>query len=313
MASPTVRAESAVSATAALPADRPAVHIGMAVPALAAAAALVGVSYQSTFLSLAELWQTHPRYPFGYLVPVLCLAVAAATWRRNGSPARYDVPAADVRAGLFVLIVGLLAHLSAVLVGQVPLDIASLVLVVRGAVRIFGGRALMQAYAPAILLLLYLIPVPGESVTPLVAPFQHGTALGAAALLDLATVPVFLDGTVLQLNDFTMVVTSAMSGLRELEGVLAICLAVALMSERGWAFKTTMIALSLPLAAGVGIARFTAAGIGFHYRGRAAAEHILNLFNGPFVVVVAVVLVCAAAIFLGGLGSLIPRKWSMSR
>lgn len=308
MATAVLRSDSAHAAAPPRHTGRQFAGLWVHALAIAVLAVLVGVLYQATFVSLAQLWNTDPRYPFGFFVPVLSLAVAAAIWRRRGPPLSCDVSAADVRNGLLVMFVGLLAHVGAIFIGQVPLDVASLVLVVRGALRIVGGRPTLQVYGAAALLPLYMIPVSLDSLTTLIAWLQSFTARGAAALLDLAGVPVFADGSILQLSDFTMIVTSASSGIRELEGVVVVSLAVALISGRGRRFCTVLVALSVPLAAGVNIVRLTAAGVAFEWRGRAAAEQVLISFDGWVIVAVATALVLATAVLLSSLTTMIPGK-----
>lgn len=308
MASADIRIDSAHSTT--LQRHRAQATFNAAVPlvVISGLGVLVGLLYQTALPSLTALWNSEPAYPFGYLIPALSLLIAAATWRRRGAPLQYDVAKADLRGGLFVLLLGLAAHVAAIVVGNVQLDIASFILVVRGALRICGGRETLRAYEPAALLLLFMIPVSLDFISFISSLFARCTAFGSAALLDLADVPVFLEGATLHFRDAALIVLPATSGLRELQGVLAICLAVGLISGHGGRFCTILALLSLPIAVGVGIVRFTTAGLIHHWRDAATAETFLNSFHGATIVAVSAVLVLITALMLSGVASWFPAR-----
>jgi hypothetical protein len=185
------------------------------------------------------------------------------------------------------LVVGLVAHASALFIGSVPLDIASFILVVRGALTVCGGRRVMRAFEPAVLLSALLIPISPTLLSPLAPISERMTSVAAAAMLDLAGVPVFADGSQLHLSDTVLTILPATSGLRELEGVLAMCLAAALLLDRGRRCLFT----------------FATAGIAHFRRGTEGAEAVLASFQGARLTAVAAVLVVIAMFVYVGVAS----------
>lgn len=266
-----------------------------AVPAAAALVVLVGVLYQPTALALVRLWNTEPHYLFGYLIPALSLLTALASWRREGGPLRDRVAPADVRRGTFFLLLGCAAHVAATFVDSLPLDVLGLMMILRGAVQVYGGDV-VRRYDPAILLLVFLLPVSLDVVPSLTATFARWVVYGAAQLLDAVGIPTYCEGTVVQLSDFTLVANAASSGLRELEGTFALCLALGFLGGCGWLTRGTLIVLSLPIALAVNGLRIVTAGLAYHERGRPAAERVLQLYDGWVPVGVATGLAVAAAL-----------------
>lgn len=284
------------------PLTKPLIRI-VAAPAAAVLIGLVGLLYQSTALALARRWNTEPIYLFGFLIPALSLLSAAAVWRRGGGPLGEQVAATDVRRGTFFMLIGCTAHLAALFVNSLPLDVLGLVLVLRGAVQVFGGNA-VHRYDPAILLLLFLLPVPLEFIPAPTATLQAWVAVGAARVLDVAGVPAYCDGTVVQLSDFALVAGPASSGLRELEGVSALCLAAALIGGGGRLRYATFIVLNLPIALAVNIGRIVVAGLAYHEQGRPAAERMLQIYEGWLPVGVAAGLVVIAVLVMYAVSTL---------
>lgn len=277
-----------------------------AVPAALALVAAVAVLYRPTAPALVRLWNAEPTYLFGYLIPALALLAATAIWRRGGGPLVVEVPQAEVRRGTIFLLIGCATHAAALFVDSLPLDVLGLMVILRGAVQVFGGDV-VRRYDPAIFLLLFLLPVPTNVIPLPTATLQGWVAGGAARLLDAAGVPTYCDGAVVQLSDFTLVANAASSGLRELQGVLALCLAAALIGGSRLC-GAIFVLLALPIALAVNIGRIVAAGIAYHDQGRPAAERVLQIYEGWVPVGAAAGLVVIAALVLYALATLVERS-----
>jgi exosortase len=155
---------------------------------------------------------------------------------------------------------------------------------------------------------LFLLPVPTGFIPAPTTTLQRGVAAAAAQLLDVCGVPTYCDGIVVQLSDFTLVANAASSGLRELEGTSALCLAAALVCGGGWLRSMTFVLLCLPIALAVNVVRIVAAGVAFHEQGRPAAERVLQVYEGWVPVGVAAGLVIVAALVIHALTTLVERS-----
>lgn len=107
---------------------------------LVAAIALVGVLYWPTLIELARYWSHDENYSHGFLVPVVSVIFAAVAARRAGRFVRPEVPRRSVQVDLLSLAFGLIVHLVSAFTNFLLLDVGGLVLTLRGAVFVLGGR-----------------------------------------------------------------------------------------------------------------------------------------------------------------------------
>jgi exosortase len=109
----------------------------------------------------------------------------------------------------------------------------------------------------------------------------------AERLLDLFGVPVFRDGNLLQLNNQTLNVTEACSGIRSLATLITGGVVVGYFLPSRWWLRPLFVLSSIPIALGVNALRVAGTGILAQAWGEKWASGFLHLFSGWVVFVLA--------------------------
>ena len=220
---------------------RPAVVVAVAVAVVLVPLLLL---YVSSFAALDRVWRIDPNYSHGWLVVAASLFFAWRAWRRAGPPWRSQVRTTEFVLGCVLLVIGLAIHFVASFVGMLLLDVLSLVVILRAALLVLGGKAAVGAYGFACLFPIFMAPLPIAWYQPLANFMQHlATTLSAWTLNGLG-VPVFAEGYVLRLPGHCVEMAEACSGLRQLTAFLALAVAVGHLTGRAFWFKAALVALS---------------------------------------------------------------------
>ncbi|MBB6431412.1 exosortase/archaeosortase family protein [Algisphaera agarilytica] len=105
------------------------------------------------------------------------------------------------------------------------------VLVVVGAFATVAGPRLVRAMLPVLLLLVFLIPVPGMIRQQIAIPMQTYTATASEFVFQLLGMPVERSGSVLTYNGRDMLVAEACNGMRMIFGQVLVTYAFVLIMK----------------------------------------------------------------------------------
>jgi len=255
----------------------------------ALAAALVATLtwlYGSTLKGLALEWASSPDSSYGAILA----AVAGATiWtRRRAIAAAASVPRYTI-FGLGAIVLGLAAYLVGFLGADVFITRMSFVFVVAGLAWYLAGIAATRQLAAPLALLLIAIPLPALVVNAITLPLQLVASRLAEGMLGLASVPVFRDGNVLELQSASLEVAEACSGLRSAISLTAMACLLAWANDRSTGRRMALIACALPIAILLNGVRIAATGLACEAWGPAAASGNWHTFTGWVTFVVAIV------------------------
>ncbi len=217
---------------------------------------VIGVwSYWPTLVQMVRTWSTVDDYSHAFLVPPVA---ALILWsRRNSRPA---VTSAENWAGLLLIAVAAVLRIVA---GKYFIDAVdgwSLVVWIGGVVTLLGGWAMLRWAAPAVVFLVFMVPLPFRLETALSVPLQRLAAQGSSWLLQSLGEPALPEGTRIVLGDQTLEVERACSGMRMFFGVLALAYVCAVFSRRPWWHKAALLASTVPIAILANILRITVTG-----------------------------------------------------
>lgn len=235
-----------MSTTAAEPAaesSKPDV-VGLPEAWASAAVAVLAVGATAAFLhwdamvAAANTWWSSPTYSYGLLVPAVVLWLL---WRqreilRQTAPRPWPLGLFLVGAAALAATVG--EAVSALVVEQLAL----LATLQAATLTIVGPRAFRLLAFP--LFYLYLAVPVGDG---LITPLQELTARLAVGALELAGVPIRLDGMLIRIPSATFHVAEACAGLRFLLASLAVGLLLAYLFFRSWWARLLFTALSIVL------------------------------------------------------------------
>ena len=205
--------------------------------ALGAAALVLALAYAPNFLDLGRTWSNDENYQHGFLVIPIALFIL---WRRLTDIPR-DEEASDIGAapwwGWALLVAALVVRSVAYEWSFQWVETATLLPAIVGLTWAFGGRPLLYRAWPAILFLVFMLPLP-TAVNGLIAlPLQRIAATGSRFLLQLCGFWVVQQGNVLQLD--------TPFGNRALDVALA-CSGLKMLMTLAAAVTATMMLLPLP-------------------------------------------------------------------
>jgi exosortase len=223
--------------------------------------------YWSTLAEMTRIWTVNPSYSHGWLVPIFA---GFLLWlrRRQLDPAALRPSA----WGLLLLGSGIGMRLLGTFFFFAWLDPLSLVPCCAGVFLLVGGRHALRWAWPACLFLFFMIPLPYSLAEALSGPLQQLATLSSTFLMQVVGLPALSEGNVIKLNEQTLNVEEACSGLRMLMVFFALSTAMAVLIDRPWVDRLILLASAIPIALITNVIRVTATGILFETAGGATAH-----------------------------------------
>ncbi len=217
-------------------------------PVAAAAFAGLGIAlalcYGATFGALAAEWSSSDTYSHGYLVPWISLYLA---WTQRDrlrttrlAPSRM-AGAALVGVGLTVKVIGFAG-------GATVVEGLSLIVVLAGALLLFGGTGLLRVLLLPLLYLLFMIPFWDALLVRLSPPFQLFSARFGVAVLNVLGVPAAREGLYIHLQGITLQVAQACSGVNYLIAVIAIGIPLGWITFSDWQRRVALVVFGVGVA-----------------------------------------------------------------
>jgi exosortase A len=213
---------------------------GSAALGLLAVGATAAFLHRDAILAAAATWWSSPTYGYGILVPPV---VVWLVWRERD--ALRQTPPAPWPWGLVLIGGAALAATVGQAVSALALEQLALVAVIQAAALTIVGPLAFRALAFPLSYLYLAVPV-GDG---LIAPLQELTARLAVGALELAGVPVRLDGLLIHIPSATFHIAEACAGLRFLLASVALGVLLAYLFFRSWRARLlfTALALALPI------------------------------------------------------------------
>jgi exosortase len=211
--------------------------------------ALLAALFAGRFFELYLVWRADDNYSHGFLVPLVSAYLAWEIYQRQGLTGKGSLP-----GGLFLIALGVLAHLASVVVWWPLLDFLALTSILFGTAVLVGGRAWARGFAFPILFLFFMFPLPTAFIDQ-VAVWLQGVVTPAAAFVLRMFVPVYRQGNFLYLPGTPLEVGEACSGLRQAIAFPALGLLVAYVTPRGLGFRAALVLSTLPVAVAANLLR----------------------------------------------------------
>jgi len=175
-----------------------------------------------------QLWQAFPDYHFGWIMPVLGLALFWERWQNRPAP---EPPPPTALARMAFILSALTFSMGTWLLEVMPswrfagwllaLSLTSLTLL---DLYESGGRAWLKHLAFPVCFFLVAIPWPTRLEIPLITQLSQLNALLSAGLANLIGIPCLRQGTVIETGAGTVGVDTACSGIRSLQATLMVAL-----------------------------------------------------------------------------------------
>lgn len=246
------------------------------------------------FASLGEAWIT-PEYSHGPLIPIISLYLFLREMRRSHHrPVRPTERWPGVVMMLFALSVALLGNLA-----RVP-DIVTyaMILWASGVVLIVFGFSQGIHHQLPVFHLILMLPLPQIFYWQLSLFLQRISSEIGVWIVELANIPVFLEGNVIDLGVYKLQVAEACSGLRYLFPILSFSYLFAILYRGPFWHKAALLLAAVPVAVLMNSFRIGIIGVLVNSYGIEMAEGFLHLFQGWVIFGISILVLFAMAVGL---------------
>lgn len=227
---------------------------------------LLLVAYWDVFARIVPIWWSKSDYSHGFLVPVVSAAYLYVNRGILIESIFTSSTLTAVIAGSCLMVSGFALLWVGILGRALPVEGASLVVVLLGLLLMLAGwRATLRLW-PACLFLLLMLPIPGGLLSSV--KFQLQTVATAASVFSLQTMglPAISRGNVIVLPSAEIGVAEACSGLRMIVAFTALVAAATMFIERARVEKLILLAAILPIAVIVNAWRVVVVSVVTHLR-----------------------------------------------
>ena len=260
--------------------------------------ALVAVGlpiYWLGFQSLFAAWIT-PEYSHGPLIPLISLYLFLRELRQ-AKPV--DPDARVNRApGIAVIFLGLMIGIFGNLVNIPDIVTYGLIVWIGGIVLTGFGWDRGKTHQLPVLHLIFMLPLPQFIYWKLTIFLQLVSSELGVWFIQLAGVPVFLEGNVIDLGVYKLQVAEACSGLRYLFPILSFSYLFAILYRGPFWHKVVMFLMAAPLTVFMNSFRIGMIGILVNSYGIGQAEGFLHFFEGWVIFGACIALLFMTAVLL---------------
>ncbi|MCA9063407.1 MAG: exosortase/archaeosortase family protein [Planctomycetaceae bacterium] len=231
--------------------------------------------FRELLISSVSRWAHEPQYSHGFVIPLMAAGLA---WLRRS---KISAGTAHSSAwGLLLIGLGVAAHLIAAYLYAEALDGAGFLMCASGVVVLMWGKRVFRAMWPAVLFLLFMLPLPFRFERLLSEPLQMVGASESAYYVQTLGIPAFADGNTIVMNDVQLGVADACSGLRMLMVFFAISAAAMVISQRTRWEKILILISAVPIALVCNIIRIICTAVAWHSAGQQLADLIFHDLSG---------------------------------
>ncbi len=250
-----------------------------------------GVFFRDGLATLLTAWAA-PEYSHGPLIPVLS-AILFLRQLKDHPP--QSTPVTDRGPGVALLILALALGAGGSLIGIGDIVAYALILWVGAMILIGFGWAQGRAFWPPVLHLVYMLPLPGVLYYGLSTTLQGLSSELGVWFLRLISVPVFLDGNIIDLGVTKLHVAEACSGLRYLFPILSFSYIFAVLYRGPMWHKAVLLIAAVPITVVMNSVRIAIAGAIVNHWGLAHLEGFTHFFEGWVIFLACVAILFALA------------------
>ena len=235
--------------------------------------------YWLGFMALGRAWVT-PEYSHGPLIPLISLYLFLRELRRDRRDNSQAGTPVNRVPGIVLILLALTLGIFGNLV-QIP-DVVTYAFIfwVGGVVLTgFGWQVGRSHWAP-VLHLIFMLPLPQFVYWQLTIFLQLVSSQLGVWFIQLAGIPVFLEGNIIDLGVYKLQVAEACSGLRYLFPILSFSYLFSILYRGPMWHKAVLLLLAAPLTVFMNSFRIGMIGVLVNSYGIEQAEGFLHFFEG---------------------------------
>ncbi|MFC3169435.1 VPLPA-CTERM-specific exosortase XrtD [Paracoccus fontiphilus] len=241
--------------------------------------------------ALLLAWQT-PEYSHGPLIPVLS---ALMFLRELKQYPPQDGPVPDRWPGVAVIALAFLFGAVGKLSQVDDIVAYAMIVWVAGIILITMGWSRGRHFWPSVLHLVYMLPLPGVLYYKVSTGLQMISSEIGVGILKLLSVPVFLEGNIIDLGVMRLHVAEACSGLRYLFPIMSFSYIFAVLYQGPKWHKAVLLLAAVPITVFMNSVRIATAGIIANVYGIEWLEGFTHFFEGWVIFIICIVLLFGLA------------------
>jgi exosortase D (VPLPA-CTERM-specific) len=263
--------------------------------ALAFAALCLGLIFHDGLLFLLWVWAGKDEYSYAYFIPVIAVFFV---WQRRDLLSR--MPFVGSWAGVAITLIGLGLYAIGELATLYIIVQYAFLVTLFGVVLAYTGWRPMRYLWVALVLLVFMIPLPDFLYIPLSQKLQLISSQLGVWVVRAFGISVYLEGNVIDLGNFQLQVVEACNGLRYLFPLLTLGFITAQFFRAPLWQRAILVLSAVPITVLMNSLRIGVVGVLVDRYGPAQAQGFLHDFEGWL-------------IFMACLALLVAEMWLMAR
>jgi len=244
--------------------------------------------YYSILYRLVVQWFNDQNFSHGIFVPAFALFVL---WQQRAN--LRAIRSSPSWTGLPIIVVALVMLVVGVLGVELFTARSSLLILLAGLVVLFLGWKFFRAVLFPWAFLFLMVPLPNLILQRFTFPLQILASRVSTKMLEIAGIPVYREGNVINLAAMPLEVVEACSGIRSLLSLLTLAIIYGYLMEKRMWVRVALACSAVPIAVAANAFRIFGTGVLVQYWDPDKAEGFFHLFQGWLIFVVSLLLLFA--------------------
>ncbi len=190
---------------------------------------------------------------------------------------------------LLLFILGLLLYLLGTMQRFIIIETFSMIPVILGTTGFLLGRDSLKGILFPILFIAFLIPLPLFFIDMLTTPLKEMVSYVTSGILRLTHYPVSRNGVIINIADYSLLVSDACSGLRSIISIMAVSSVFLYIQKITLIHKLLIFIFVLPITLFANILRILLLALITYYYGEAAGQGFFHNFSGYLLFAVSLI------------------------
>ncbi len=254
---------------------------------------LLLILYFPEISSMVIDWSDKKEYSHGFLIPLISCYVI---WTKRDALRSTSVTP-DLK-GLFIMIGGI----ALLVLGSVAFEpftrTFSLIITILGLIYFLLGPKMCRALLFPVGYLFFMIPLPYIIIKSIAVSLRLVGAKVTYNVLSFFGMPIFRDGTNLELPNISLVVGDLCTGILSLVAITALAVIYAYFTQKSFTAKVTLVLLAIPIAILSNLFRLImTVGLAYFY-GAKVLSNAIHQFHGTVNFLITVILLVLAGMIV---------------